>query len=286
MPIDLHLHSTHSDGSLTPAELIAKAKSQGITAVALTDHNTVSGLPDFMEEARKQGVTAIPGIEISTDMNGIELHLVGLFIAPEHYAAIEHMMQEYHRLKEKSNIALLENLNRGGYAITYADVLRQAGTNTPNRAHVAMALHEAGYVTSVKDAFDRLLREKHGYYTPPARLGITDAIRYLRSIRALPVLAHPFLTLSEEALRAALPDLIAAGLVAMEVQHSTFDAAAIAQAKSVADDYGLLYSGGSDFHGKAKPDVYMGVGSRIGAEPNIPDEYCEKLRTWIKTENK
>lgn len=282
MPCDLHIHSTHSDGTLTPAALIAEAKRLGL-AVALTDHNTVSGLPDFLKEAREQGVTAIPGIEISSDLGGTELHVVGLFIAPEHYNTIEELMVKYHKLKEESNLHLIENLRRAGYAIDYANVQRRAAHSTPNRALIALELVEQGYVTSVKEAFDKLLKEKHGYYIPPERLTTAEAIAFLRSIHALPILAHPFLNLSEEALRAALPALIDVGLVAMEVQHSTYDDETIARAKTVADEFGLLYSGGSDFHGEPKPDVKLGVGR---GNLDVPDEYYEKLLVWIKTGNK
>lgn len=274
MPCDLHIHSTHSDGTLTPAALIAEAKRLGLT-VALTDHNTVSGLTDFLKEACKQGVTAIPGIEISSDLGGTELHVVGLFIAPEHYAAIEKLMVRYHKLKEESNIRLIENLRHAGYAIDYASVQKRAAHSTPNRALIALELVEQGYVSSVQDAFDKLLKEKHGYYIPPERLTTAEAITFLRSIHALPVLAHPFMNLTEDALRAALPDLMEAGLVAMEVQHSTYDDETITRAKAVADEFGLLYSGGSDFHGEPKPDVRLGVGK---GNLDIPDIDYENLR--------
>ena len=274
MPCDLHIHSTHSDGTLTPAALIAEAKRLGLT-VALTDHNTVSGLTDFLNEACKQGVTAIPGIEISSDLGGTELHVVGLFIAPEHYAAIEKLMVRYHKLKEESNIRLIENLRHAGYAIDYASVQKRAAHSTPNRALIALELVEQGYVSSVQEAFDKLLKEKHGYYIPPERLTTAEAITFLRSIHALPVLAHPFMNLTEDALRAALPDLMEAGLVAMEVQHSTYDDETITRAKAVADEFGLLYSGGSDFHGEPKPDVRLGVGK---GNLDIPDIDYENLR--------
>ena len=274
MPCDLHIHSTHSDGTLTPAALIAEAKRLGLT-VALTDHNTVSGLTDFLKEACKQGVTAIPGIEISSDLGGTELHVVGLFIAPEHYAAIEKLMVRYHKLKEESNIRLIENLRHAGYAIDYASVQKRAAHSTPNRALIALELVEQGYVSSVQEAFDKLLKEKHGYYIPPERLTTAEAITFLRSIHALPVLAHPFMNLTEDALRAALPDLMEAGLVAMEVQHSTYDDETITRAKAVADEFGLLYSGGSDFHGEPKPDVRLGVGK---GNLDIPDIDYENLR--------
>lgn len=279
MPCDLHIHSTHSDGTLTPAALIAEAKRLGLT-VALTDHNTVSGLTDFLKEARKQGVTAIPGIEISSDLGGTELHVVGLFIAPEHYAAIEKLMVRYHKLKEESNIRLIENLRHAGYAIDYASVQKRAAHSTPNRALIALELVEQGYVSSVQEAFDKLLKEKHGYYIPPERLTTAEAITFLRIIHALPVLAHPFLNLTEDALRAALPDLMEAGLVAMEVQHSTYDDETITRAKAVADEFGLLYSGGSDFHGEPKPDVRLGVGK---GNLDVPEAYLEALATRSKT---
>ena len=279
MPCDLHIHSTHSDGTLTPAALIAEAKRLGLT-VALTDHNTVSGLTDFLNEARKQGVTAIPGIEISSDLGGTELHVVGLFIAPEHYAAIEKLMVRYHKLKEESNIRLIENLRHAGYAIDYASVQKRAAHSTPNRALIALELVEQGYVSSVQEAFDKLLKEEHGYYIPPERLTTAEAITFLRSIHALPVLAHPFLNLTEDALRAALPDLMEAGLVAMEVQHSTYDDETITRAKAVADEFGLLYSGGSDFHGEPKPDVRLGVGK---GNLDVPEAYLEALATRSKT---
>lgn len=279
MPCDLHIHSTHSDGTLTPAALIAEAKRLGLT-VALTDHNTVSGLTDFLNEARKQGVTAIPGIEISSDLGGTELHVVGLFIAPEHYAAIEELMAKYHKLKEESNIRLIENLRHAGYAIDYANVQKRAAHGTPNRALIALELVEQGYVSSVQEAFDKLLKEKHGYYIPPERLTTAEAITFLRSIHALPVLAHPFLNLTEDALRAALPDLMEAGLVAMEVQHSTYDDETITRAKAVADEFGLLYSGGSDFHGEPKPDVRLGVGK---GNLDIPEAYPEALAARAET---
>ena len=278
MPCDLHVHSIHSDGSLTPAELIAEAKKFGLT-IALTDHNTVSGLPDFMEQAAGQGVTAVPGIEISSVSEGIELHVVGLFISPEHYETIENTMQEYHRLKEESNLALAEALSKGGYAIRYDEIKHRAKDTTPNRAHFALALVEAGYVSSVQEAFETLLGEDMGYYTPPRRLGTADAIRWLTSLHVLPVLAHPLLNLTAEELRRRLPDLQKAGLKAMEVQHCTYDDQTIATAKAIADEFELLYSGGSDFHGTPKPDVKLGVGK---GNLDIPQEYYETLQNQAK----
>ncbi len=283
MPIDLHIHSTHSDGTLTPAELISEAKRLGLSAVALTDHNTVSGLPDFMAEAERAGITAVAGTELSTVYGGREIHLLGLFIPPDRYADITALMQDYRARKAQSNRDLIARLRADGYAIDYAEVERKNPSGNINRALIAKELLERSYVTSVKEAFDTLLEEGLGYYTPPERLGFLDAIRFLRGVKAVPVWAHPLQYMNETAVRAILPSAVEAGLLGMEVQHSSYDDATISRAKAIANEFGLLYSGGSDFHGAVKPDVRLGVGSREGAKPNMPDEYYEKLQERART---
>lgn len=259
MYCDLHTHSVHSDGSFTPAQIIARAKELNLT-VALTDHNTVSGLPEFMAEAEKQGVTAVPGIEFSTACGKKELHLVGLFVAPDHYDTLERVAQEFHALKEASNIQLVQRLNAAGYPIDYDEIRRRNPGGNLNRAHIAAELLRLGCVDSVEDAFSRLLKEEHGYYVPCRRLDIREAIGLLRSIGAVPVLAHPLKDLTEAELRQLLPELIRSGLPAMEVQHESYNDEAIALATAIAKEFGLLPSGGSDFHGHVKPDVHLGTG--------------------------
>ncbi len=277
MPCDLHTHSTHSDGTLTPAALVAEAKRLNLT-VALTDHNTVSGLPDFMAEAERQGVTAVAGTELSTVCEGKEIHLLGLFIPPSHYANVTVLMQDYRARKEQSNRDLTNRLAADGYPIDYTEILQKNPNGNINRALIARELLAGGCVPSVKAAFDTLLGEGMGYYIPPERLNIMDAIRFLRSIHTLPIWAHPLQYADESFVRKILPAAVEAGLLGMEVMHSSYDHATVACAKSIADDFGLLYSGGSDYHGAVKPDVRLGVGSRRGDTFNIPDEYYDKLR--------
>ena len=189
---DLHTHSVFSDGTYTPTEIIAEAKELGLI-VALTDHNTAAGLPEFMDAARELGVTAVPGVEFSTEYAGKELHLLGLFVMPEHYAAVERMVKEQHVLKEISNMELVERLNQAGYMIDYAKVKSRNPNGNANRAHVAAELLEQGYVTSVREAFDTVLSRDGGFYVPPSRLQLIDTIRELRRINVLPVLAHRLL---------------------------------------------------------------------------------------------
>ncbi len=259
MNCDLHTHTNHSDGSSTPAELVAEAKKLNII-IALTDHNTVTGLPEFLSEAERLGVTAVGGTELSTVHRGEEFHLIGLFIEPEHYEAVESLCREYHLLKEESNIRLVERLYEAGYIIDYARVKSRNVKGNVNRAHIAAELVEKGYASSITDAFDRLLDEKCGFYIPPRRLELTDAIRFLRGIHALPILAHPLKDIDSAGLCEILPELIEAGLVGMETMHSSYSNERIAASREIAKDFGLYESGGSDYHGSIKPGVMLGVG--------------------------
>jgi predicted metal-dependent phosphoesterase TrpH len=277
MYCDLHTHSHFSDGSHSPAWLISQAKELNL-AIALTDHNTVSGLPEFLAEAHNQGVRAIPGIEFSTVCHGKELHLLGLFILPEHYAAVERMVKEQHVLKEICNMELVERLNQAGYLIDYAKVKGRNPTGNANRAHVAAELLERGYVSSVNEAFHTILGDSGGFYVPPARLELIDVLEELRHIGALPVLAHPLQELTEEELRELLPAAIEAGLAGMETMHSSYTPETIALAGKIAEEFHLLPSGGSDFHGFVKPDISLGTGK---GWLSIPRQiYEDLLSAW------
>lgn len=274
---DLHTHSVFSDGTYSPGQLIAEAKALDLI-VALTDHNTAEGLPEFMDAAREHGVTALPGVEFTTEDEGRELHLLGLFIQPEHYAAIRRMVKEQHVLKEICNIELVERLNQAGYMIDYANVKRRNASGNANRAHMAAELMAQGYVSSIREAFDTILSDKGGFYLPPARLQLTDVIRDLRHIGVLPVLAHPLQELSEQELRALLPRAIEAGLMGMETVHSSYSPETIRLAQAIAAEYNLLPSGGSDFHGTVKPDIALGTGK---GWLSIPAEiYASLLAAW------
>lgn len=273
MRCDLHTHSIYSDGTFTPAELISAAKALDLT-IALTDHNTVSGLPEFMDEAKRQGVRAVGGVELSTEYEGMDFHVLGFFISPEHYADVEELMREFFIRKDKSNKELIERLNAAGYMIDYPTIKKRNPRGNINRAYIAAELFEKRYVESVKEAFDTLLNEKGGFYVPPLRLQFTAAIKFLRSINVLPVLAHPLQSIDEATLRRVLVPAREAGLVGLEVYHSSFDEAKVEIAERVAHDFGLLPSGGSDFHGKTKPDISLAVGK---GNMSVPIEIYENL---------
>ena len=276
---DLHSHSVFSDGTYTPEEIIAEAKRLDLI-VALTDHNTAAGLPDFMAAAREQGVTAVPGVEFTTEYNGKELHLLGLFILPEHYAAVERMAKEQHVLKEINNMEMVERLNQAGYLIDYAKVKGRNPTGNANRAHVAAELLEQGYVAAIAEAFDTLLGPASGFYVPPQQLQMLDVIRDLRRIGILPVLAHPLQELTEAELKDLLPVAIEAGLVGMETMHSSYTPEVICLAEKIASQFRLLPSGGSDFHGSVKPDISLGTGKGWLQIPTTI--YSDLLAAWEK----
>ena len=257
---DLHTHSCFSDGTCTPAQLLQMAEKIGMKAIALCDHNTVAGLPDFVAAARQGSVEAIPGVEFSTEHKGGELHILGLFIQPQHYETVTGLLEELLRDKERSNLDLVEKLNAAGYALDYEKIKATVAGGYVNRAVIAAEMTRLGYVPSIKMAFKTFLSEGKGYYVPPKRLDAYDAIRFIKSIGAVAVLAHPFLNLDEKGLREFLPKAVEAGLDGMETMYPKFTDAETQLAKIIAKEYGLLESGGSDFHGENKPDIEMGVG--------------------------
>ena len=263
---DLHTHSTFSDGTLTPRQLLQAACDAGLSAVALTDHNTVAGLPDFLAAAPDFPIAAICGIEFSVDYLGTELHLLALFLQPEHFSTISAMMADFQRRKEESNRLLVENLSKAGFRLDY-EAIKAASGGYVNRAHIAAAMTEHGYTGSIKEAFQNYLSPKHGYYVPPRRADVFETIAFIKSIGAVAVLAHPFLNLDENALTEFLPQAAKCGLDGMEVLYPTFDAEQTAAAQALACQFGLLPSGGSDFHGDNKPHIQLGCGQGDLAVP-------------------
>lgn len=271
---DLHVHSTFSDGTLTPRELLQAARDAGLSSIALTDHNTVKGLPDFMEAAKGFPVKAVPGIEFSVDYLGTELHLLGLYLQPSHYAPITAMMEDFLRRKEQSNMDLVDKLNTAGFRLDYEQI-KPKDAGYVNRAHIAAAMTEKGYTASIKEAFKLYLSPRHSYYVPPKRADVFETIAFIKSIGAVAVLAHPFLNLEEEALRRFLPKAVNAGLDGMEVLYPLFDGQQSSILAAMAAESGLLPSGGSDFHGANKPHIQLGIGQ---GDLRIPECYQLALR--------
>ena len=259
MTCDLHTHTLFSDGTDTPTELARRAKECGLSAIALTDHNTVEGLEEFLKETAAQGIIGIGGIEISTDYNDVELHIIGLFIKPEHYADVTAFVTPMMKRKAEANDELVRKLREAGYVIDYERAKREAGGQI-NRAHIATELIRGGYIKHPEEAFSGLLRKNGEYYTVAKRIDAFETIRYIKSIGGVAILAHPFLELSEMELREFLPKAREAGLDAMEVYYTKFDEETTALALDLTKEFNILPSGGSDYHGWRKPGTELGCG--------------------------
>ena len=270
---DLHTHSTASDGTVSPQEVVEKAQQIGLGAVALTDHNTLTGLPEFVQAARGTTVRAVPGIEISTEYEGHEVHIVGLFLTPQAGLELEEHLKIFEQEKEENNRELVDALNQAGYRISW-ERLRQRVMGRMNRAHIAAALTEAGYSQSPEEAFRTILRPDGDFYHPPHCPQSLQVLEMLRDLKICPVLAHPFLSLHAQQLTEFLPKAKTRGLMGMEVFYSTYDRRTTEAAQAMAEHYGLLPSGGSDFHGAIKPDIQLGVGR---GNLQIPMQWLEQL---------
>ena len=271
---DLHTHSTYSDGTFTPTEIVESAVACGLSAVALTDHNTIDGLSGFMSAGEGCKIDKIPGIEFSVDFSGREIHLLGLFVKSEYYSQVTSLMSDVNRWKEESNIALISSLSRAGIPIDYETIKKSNPQGMVNRAYIGAALTRMGYTKSIPHAFETLMSPSSGHYKEPKRLNVWDVIDFVTSIHAVPVLAHPFLNLNEFELSEFLPEAKSRGLLGMECIYSTYDTETTEKSLKIAEEFGVLPSGGSDFHGENKTDIMLGKGRGNLA---VPYEYYENL---------
>ena len=272
---DLHTHSCFSDGSFTPAELIAMAKEAELSALALCDHNAADGLPDFLAAAEGSGIEAVPSVEFSVDFEGEELHLIGMFIDKEYFPIVNEKMAEMQKRKEKSNIDLIASLAASGVSLDYDYIKSQTPNGRVNRAHIAAELMRVGYTESIREGFATFLSPLFGHYKEPKRFSFFEMVDFIKSIKAVPVVAHPFLILTADTVREFLPLAKKAGLVGLECYHSLYDESTMKLSLELAEEYGFLPSGGSDFHGTNKPNIKIGVGK---GNLRVPYEWYEALR--------
>lgn len=257
---DLHTHSNYSDGTLTPEELVILAKNKNVKAVALTDHNTITGLDRFLKAGKENNVETIPGIEFSTHFMEKEYHIVALFIKKEDYGKISKLVKEFDDLKEESNLDLVEKLKNIGMEIDYNKLKKQTPDGRLNRANIAAELVKKGYIPSISEAFKTILSKSYGLYVEPRRLDTLTTIKFIKEIGAVAILAHPLFKHTEEDLYELLPLAVKNGLDGMEVYYSTYTEEETKKAQEIAKKYNLKFSGGSDFHGTNKPDISIGIG--------------------------
>ena len=272
---DLHSHSVYSDGTFTPAEIIDEAIKIGLSAIALTDHNTVEGLPDFIAAAQGKNIEIVAGTELSGKYKGVEVHILALFIDPDKFENVSELMKGVNDLEKTTSKNLVENLNRAGYDIDYNEIISSTPSGRTNRAHIALALMEKGYVSSIKEAFVNILSKNAGHYKEPERLDALEILDFICSINAIPVVAHPFLNLTESELIDFLSEAKKHGLMGMECYYSAYDEETTEKSLKMANEFGLLPSGGSDFHGKIRSAVSLGSGK---GDLSVPFECYLELK--------
>lgn len=258
--IDLHTHSTASDGTLTPTELIQAAKNAGLEAIALTDHDTTGGLDEAATAAAALEIEFIPGCELSVVSANGNMHILGYWI-PTGPSKLSDSLQYLRDKRHERNHVIMARLNELGLEISYEDVLAVSGGDAVGRPHIAQVMHAKGYVDDVNEAFRTYLGSEGKAYVPKVKLNPQQAIELLKSVGATVVLAHPFLLgLEGPDFRGVLQQLKQYGLDGIEAYYTLHRPEQTLQYLQIAQDMNLLVTGGSDFHGAVKPDVQLGIG--------------------------
>lgn len=276
--IDLHTHSTASDGGDTPQNLLNHAKEAGLKAIALTDHDTVFGIRPFLEYAAAIDMEAIPGIEISTFLFKKEIHILGLFIDDSAKSLLEPLAY-LRQTRIDRNRKMMERLRSAGFLITDDDVNEFAQGDSIGRPHIARALVKKGYFETVQEAFAKCLKRGTPFYIPRNFLAPNQSIRIIREAGGLAFWAHPLHERRGDRafLRKFLKQLMGWGLNGVEGYYSLFTERQHAITLSVAEELGLLVSGGSDYHGSNQPTISLGTGR---GDLRIPYSVLEKIREY------
>lgn len=275
--VDLHLHSTYSDGTDTPEVLVEMAKALDLSAIALTDHDTCDGCKEAIEHGRKIGVEVIPGAELSTSWGEKEIHIVGLFLNPDD-ETLNKRLAEMKDGRAHRNELMCAAFRERGIPMEYEDLLETYGSATITRATFADWLMNHGFIKSRQEAFDRYIGDYGPCYVPRRKISSQEGIRYILEAGGVPVLAHPILYhLSKDNLVKLITELKEAGLIGIEGVYTTYSQADTRLISTLAKDHGLLLSGGSDYHGANKPRIHLGVGH---GHLFVPASYLEGLRSW------
>lgn len=273
--IDLHVHSNCSDGTFTPTELVDYALKKKLAAIALTDHDTIDGLPEIFAAAEDSGLEVIGGIEFSTEFHGKDVHIVGLdfdYRMPEFCR----QLTRFQNSRDIRNEKMISRLREEGIDITWEAMMQEYPDAVWTRAHFGKFLLEHGYVPDIKEAFSRYLADDACCFIPREKVTPVQAVELIRLANGIPVLAHPMLYhLDDASMDELIESLKAVGLTGIEGFYSTYSRADEEHVRSLANRHQLLLSGGSDFHGSTKPDIDLGTGK---GNLKIPYELLTKLR--------
>jgi predicted metal-dependent phosphoesterase TrpH len=280
MIVDLHSHSTASDGSDSPSRLVENAASAGIGILAVTDHDTQSGVAEAMETADRVGVEVIPGVELSLEFDGGGMHMVVLWLEPG-TGPLQDRLAELQHGRNSRNDRIVELLTEAGMPVTIDEVVEESGGGSVGRPHIAAVMVRHGYVPDIKTAFDLWLATGRPAYVGRLRLEPEEAISLARESGAVPVLAHPHtlgITKAKE-MASVLERLRAAGLVGLEAFYASYHRHEREGYADLARRFGLAVSGGSDYHGDYKPGLALGSGF---GDLVVPASLVEELRAHAK----
>ncbi|MCP3968364.1 MAG: PHP domain-containing protein [Lentisphaerae bacterium] len=279
--IDLHTHSLYSDGTVSPEKLVQMASEINLKAIALTDHDTVGGIPEFLKAAEKHPeVEVIPGVEISTIFNGRELHIIGLFIDHNETGLLK-FLKTVQEKRENRNQAMVRKLNGLGYELDIEDIEALAGSKIIGRPHFAKFLKDNYDFDSLQDVFDKLIKRGCPAYVARNLPRPAEAIEIIHQAGGVAIWAHPVYQNTKERswCRRVLKTLVPAGLDAIECYYTQFGEYQRQVVKDLGKEFDLALSGGSDFHGDNHPDVKLGVGY---GELKVPFELLHKLQERAK----
>ena len=274
MAVDLHLHSTKSDGSEDPAEVVRLAASAGLSAMALTDHDNLDGIDEARRAADASGIRFIPGAELSVNWVTGAMHMLVYFLEPGP-GPLQEALGSVQGGRTDRNRRMVDQLRALGLDITYDEIEAEAGGTGVGRPHFAAVLLRRGHVDSIQDAFDRYLATGRPGYVPRERLEAREAIDLARGSGAVPVIAHPHtLGVSEDDYSTAFRSLVDAGLGGIEAHYAEYAPDLRLHLAELCADFGIVATGGSDFHGSYKPDLFVGSGR---GDLLVPDEVVDAL---------
>lgn len=283
--VDLHVHSIKSDGSFSPTALVDYALEKGLSAFALTDHDTIDGLDEAIDYAADKDIEVIPGIEFSTELDGKDIHIVGLYIDYKS-PVFQKKIQEFVDSRIERNKKMCEKLTEAGCPMTYEELISEYPDAVITRSHYAGLLKKKGYIKSLPEAFERYIGDHSPCYVPREKVTPVQAIELIKAVGGISILAHPILYgMGQARLDQVVGMLTDAGLDGIEAVYCTYTPADERQIKGLAKKYNLLLSGGSDFHGKAKPGLELGTGyGKLFVPSSYLDEIKKKLPKVLFTD--
>jgi predicted metal-dependent phosphoesterase TrpH len=276
MSIDLHLHTTASDGTLSPTEIVRYAKQKRLEAIAITDHDTVEGVEEALLASKENGIEVVPGIEISAEYPNGTLHILGYYIDCKDKTFLE-KLAVLQKARSERNPRIARKLQELGLDIGYEEVQQEAGTGQVGRPHFAQVLVKKGFVHNIQEAFEKYLKKGASAYTDKFRFQVQDAITNILDSGGIPVLSHPF-TLNcrdEQELTVLIERWMDFGLQGIEVYYSEHNASQTRLYEKIADQYNLLTTGGSDFHGNNIQGIDLGSGRK---NLDIPYTILDRLK--------